>query len=99
MLSRQATAVNRTSRLADWADWQTGQTGPGDRRAIAIGSVRRTEQFVPTQQLGNVGLRNFGGRRQTSLLNPQFFESLIWSRDRRPQGALRSLNYIRLNAK
>ncbi|HEY3136666.1 MAG TPA: hypothetical protein VGL29_11620 [Blastocatellia bacterium] len=41
---------------------------------INIGSLRRGGQFLPSQQLRDIGLGNFGGNRQFFLLNPQFFQ-------------------------
>ena len=42
---------------------------------INICSVRSGRQFLASQQLGNIGFRNFGGGRQILLLKPQFIQS------------------------
>ena len=44
---------------------------------VYVGSARCGGQFLPSQQLGNVGLCNFGGGGQTPLLKPQFFQPLF----------------------
>jgi hypothetical protein len=40
---------------------------------VNVCSARLWGQFLSSQQLGNVGFRNFNGGRQISLLKPQFF--------------------------
>ena len=42
---------------------------------INVCSVRRRGQFLASQQLGNIGLRNISGGRQIFLLKPQFIQS------------------------
>ena len=41
---------------------------------VNIGALGRGGRFLACQQLGNVGLRHLGGRRQIPLLGSQFSE-------------------------
>ena len=43
---------------------------------VNIGALRRRRRLLPGQQLGNVRLGYFGGRRQISLLGPHFLEPM-----------------------
>src|SRR5216684_6067599 len=44
---------------------------------VDVGSIGRGGQFLPSQKLGNIGLRNFGGSRQIFLPNPQCLQPLL----------------------
>src|SRR5713101_5261813 len=43
---------------------------------VEVGSIGRGGQFLPGQQLGDVGLGDLGGRRQVLLLQSQVFQPL-----------------------
>src|SRR3989442_1723684 len=44
---------------------------------VDVCSIGRGGQFLPSQKLGNIRLRNFSGSRQVLLLEPQLFQSLL----------------------
>src|ERR1700694_6067062 len=44
---------------------------------VDVSSIGRGGQFLPSQKLGNIGLRNFGGSRQIFLPNPQCLQPLL----------------------
>src|SRR6202795_3893435 len=44
---------------------------------VDVCSIGRGGQFLPSQKLGNIGLRNFGGSRQIFLPNPQCLQPLL----------------------
>src|ERR1700694_399889 len=44
---------------------------------VDVCSIGRGGQFLPSQKLGNIGLRNFSGSRPVLLLETQLFQPLL----------------------